>query len=118
MSLYLQCILILISLCSFIFVVRNIRKSKVKLDYTFFWILFSIALLILSSFPKIADIASKLIGIQSPVTFILVSIIFLLLYKCFTHTMQISKWQEKTEQLTQHIACKEKEENDNSNSTK
>ena len=32
--------------------------------------------------------------------------------------MQISKLQEKIEQLTQHIAFKEKEENDNNNSTK
>ena len=112
MNLYLQSILIFVSIMSFLYIITSIRKSKVKLDYTFFWIGFSLILVLISVFPKIADFGAKLTGISSPVTFILVVIIFLLLYKVFTLTLQMSKLQERIEKLTQNLALKEKGEED------
>ena len=112
MNLYLQSILIFVSIISFLYIITSIRKSKVKLDYTFFWIGFSLILVLISVFPKIADFGAKLTGISSPVTFILVVIIFLLLYKVFTLTLQMSKLQERIEKLTQNLALKEKGEKD------
>ena len=112
MNLYLQSILIFVSIISFLYIVTSIRKSKVKLDYTFFWIGFSLILVLISVFPKIADFGAKLTGISSPVTFILVVIIFLLLYKVFSLTLQMSKLQERIEKLTQNLALKEKAEED------
>ena len=109
MNLYLQSILIFVSIIS-----ENDYEVIVliKLDYTFFWIGFSLILVLISVFPKIADFGAKLTGISSPVTFILVVIIFLLLYKVFTLTLQMSKLQERIEKLTQNLALKEKGEED------
>lgn len=108
MSFYLRIVLIFVSFVSFLFIIRNIRKSKVKLDSCFFWILFSIFMLILSIFPQLAEYGAKLIGIVSPVNFVLLIIIFLLLYKAFTLTIQLSRLQGKVEELTQNLALKEK----------
>lgn len=112
MSLYLRIVLILISSLSFIYILSKVRKSKVKVDFTFFWILFSLFLLLLSIFPKIADLGAKLVGIISPLNFVLLLIIFLLLYKVFTLTLQFSNLQQRFEQLVQTLALKEKNNKD------
>lgn len=110
MSLYLRLVLIVVSLLSFIFVVTNIRKSKVKMDTTFFWVAFSIFVLLLSIFPKIADWGAKMVGIAAPLNFVFLLIIFLLLYKTFTLTIEISRLQQKVEELVQNLAVKDKED--------
>lgn len=110
MPFYLQCILIIASALFFLYVTTQIRKAKVKIDFTFFWIIFGLLLLIISIFPEIVNIGAKLVGISTPVTFVIVLIIFLLMYKVFSLSIHISIMQEKMEKLVQELALKEKEE--------
>ena len=109
MPLYLQCILIFASALFFIYVTTQIRKAKIKIDFTFFWIIFALFLLVISIFPDIVNWGAKLAGISTPVTFVLVLIIFLLMYKVFSLSIHISIMQEKIEKLVQELALKEKE---------
>ena len=95
MTLLLRILLITISVLTFAYIIVNIRKSKVKLESLIFWIIFGLMLILLSVFPKIAMFASTLSGFYAPINFILVSIIFLLIYKVFTLTMQLSQVQQK-----------------------
>ena len=111
MTLVLRVLLITISVMTFAYIIVNIRKSKVKLESLIFWIIFGLMLVVLSVFPKIAMFASSLAGFYAPINFILVSIIFLLIYKVFTLTMHLSQIQQKLEDLVRHIALKEAEEN-------
>ena len=111
MTLVLRVLLIIISVLTFAYIIVNIRKSKVKLESLIFWIIFGLMLIVLSIFPKIAWFASSLAGFYAPINFILVSIIFLLIYKVFTLTMHLSQIQQKLEDLVRHIALKEAEEN-------
>lgn len=107
MTTVLRIILILASLMTFSYIIMNIRKAKVRLDAVFFWILFGILLILISIFPEIAIIGSRLVGFYAPINFILVTIIFLLLYKVFTLTMRVSTLQQKMEDLVQKLALKE-----------
>lgn len=107
MTSLLRILLITISVLTFAYIIVNIRKSKVKLESLIFWIIFGLMLILLSVFPKIAMFASTLSGFYAPINFILVSIIFLLIYKVFTLTMQLSQVQQKLEELVRHIALKE-----------
>ena len=109
MTSLLRILLITISVLTFAYIIVNIRKSKVKLESLIFWIIFGLMLILLSVFPKIAMFASTLSGFYAPINFILVSIIFLLIYKVFTLTMQLSQVQQKLEELVRHIALKEAE---------
>lgn len=109
MTSLLRILLITISVLTFAYIIVNIRKSKVKLESLIFWIIFGLMLILLSIFPKIAMFASTLSGFYAPINFILVSIIFLLIYKVFTLTMQLSQVQQKLEELVRHIALKEAE---------
>ena len=111
MTSVLQILLIIISVMTFAYIIVNIRKSKVKLESLIFWIIFGLMLVVLSVFPKIAMFASSLAGFYAPINFILVSIIFLLIYKVFTLTMHLSQIQQKLEDLVRYIALKEAEEN-------
>ncbi|MBO4728830.1 MAG: DUF2304 domain-containing protein [Spirochaetaceae bacterium] len=111
MTLVLRVLLITISVMTFAYIIVNIRKSKVKLESLIFWIIFGLMLVVLSVFPKIAMFASSLAGFYAPINFILVSIIFLLIYKVFTLTMHLSQIQQKLEDLVRYIALKEAEEN-------
>ncbi len=109
MTSLLRILLVTISVLTFAYIIVNIRKSKVKLESLIFWIIFGLMLILLSVFPKIAMFASTLSGFYAPINFILVSIIFLLIYKVFTLTMQLSQVQQKLEELVRHIALKEAE---------
>ncbi|MBO7420093.1 MAG: DUF2304 domain-containing protein, partial [Spirochaetaceae bacterium] len=111
MTLVLRVLLIIISVLTFAYIIVNIRKSKVKLESLIFWIIFGLMLVVLSVFPKIAMFASSLAGFYAPINFILVSIIFLLIYKVFTLTMHLSQIQQKLEDLVRYIALKEAEDN-------
>ncbi len=107
MTTVLRVILILASLITFSYIILNIRKSKVRLDAVFFWILFGILLILLSVFPEILIVGSQLVGFYAPINFLFVAIIFLLLYKVFTLTMRLSAIQQKLEDLVQKLALKE-----------
>ena len=61
------------------YILRRVRQAKVQIEDTIFWLLFSAALLILAIFPGIAYWAANLLGFMSPINFVYVVIIFLLL---------------------------------------
>lgn len=110
MSLGLRIILIILAVITMFSMFSKIRKSQMLIDYTIFWILFSILLVILAIFPQIAFWASSLIGIQSPANFVFALILFILLIKNFMSTIEISTLKTKIKELTQKIALKEHEE--------
>lgn len=108
MSLVLRIVLIVVAVLSCIFVLRKIRKSQMRIEDTLFWLVISFGILILGIFPQIAYWLSDVIGIMSPVNFVFLVFVFLLLFKVFILTVQVSQQQEKIKNLTQHIAIYEK----------
>lgn len=110
MSVWFQIILIFVSIFTFAFILRNIRKSQMQIGDSIFWVFFSIILLLFSIFPKIAEMFSSALGIASAVNFIFLFIIFLLLINQFQLTLRISKLDTKFKELVQSIAIKEQED--------
>lgn len=108
----LRIILIAVSLLSVVFCLYKIRKSKLKIDYSLFWIVFSILLLVISIFPQIPFLLSDLCGIQSPVNFIFLFMIFILLILLFKQTLKISHLEEMVQNLAEEIALKEVKNDD------
>jgi hypothetical protein len=53
MTLSLQLILAFVALVTFFVIFRSIRKSNLQIEESFFWLLFSTILLVLSIFPSI-----------------------------------------------------------------
>ena len=86
------------------YILRRVRHAKVQIEDTIFWLMFSAALLILAIFPGIAYWAANLLGFMSPINFVYVVIIFLLLAKQF---IKLSQLDSKVRILTEQVALNE-----------
>ena len=104
MTVVLRVILIIIAFLSCVFVIRKIRKAQMRIEDTLFWIIISLGTLVLGLFPQIGFFFANLVGIESPVNFVFLVFIFILLFKVFILTMQVSQLQEKIKNLTQNVA--------------
>ena len=104
MTAALRIVLFIASICMVIFVLRGIRKSKLRIEDSIFWVFFSLLILILSIFPEIAAAAATAIGISAPVNFIFLFFIFILLLKMFSMSKHISQLETSVKELTQQVA--------------
>lgn len=104
MSFLFQIILILVSVLTIVMILRQIRKAKVQIHDTLFWLFFSGLLLLFSLFPKLADWLASLMGIASPVNFIFLLIIFCLIINQFFMSVKLSLLDNKVKELVQVIA--------------
>lgn len=103
-------LLIIAAVLSFMFMISNIRKSKVRISDTIYWFLISALLILLAVFPQIAFFFGELLGIISTVNLVFLVIIALLIFKIFTMTLRISELDLKLEELAQTIALKNAED--------
>ena len=106
MSIIFRVILVLVSLCTFFYMMRKIRQSKVQIEDSIYWILFSGMLIVISVFPQIPEFFAKLFGIYSTVNFVFLFIMFLLLTKIFYMSIHISQLEHKVKELSQEIALR------------
>ena len=108
-------LLLIGSIFTFLFVMRLIRKSAVRIEDTFFWIFFSALMIILALFPRIPYKLSTLLGFQSPVNLVYLVIIFVLIVNQFLMSLKISKLTIKQKELVQAIAINAKQSKDELN---
>ncbi len=107
MAFVLRIVLIVISILVLVYVLNKIRKSKLNIPDSIFWIVFAILLLLLSVFPQIAFFFAGLLGIESPFNFILLFVVGLFIIKMFLMTIKISELTEKNKAMAQKIAFEE-----------
>ena len=108
MSLAIRIALIVCAAALLVFVLRSIRKSKLRIEDSLFWFALSAVILLLAVFPAIASASSRLLGFQAPVNFIFLVFIAILLVKCFTMSIRTSQLETKLEELAQKVAINEK----------
>ena len=109
MSGFLRIIFIVVSVMTFIYISRKLKKSQLQVMDAFFWIVFSFVLMVIGVFPGIAMFFAKVVGVQSPVNFVYLVVIFLLLLRTFMLTIRISFLEEKVKNLIEEIAIRENE---------
>ena len=108
MSIQLRLILLTASFICFFFIIRKIRKAKIRIDDAIFWILSSILFIVMALLPAIPIQLSQLMGIESPANFVFLLAFGLIFIKLFMLSMAISLELEKRTRLVQNIALKEK----------
>lgn len=97
-------VLIVTTVITAFFLLRKIRKSQLLIDDAIFWIIFCFILIFLAIFPKVSYWLSTLLGFESPVNFIFIVFIFLLLIKVFSLSNKISKLENQIQHLVQKYA--------------
>lgn len=107
MTMQLRMVLIVVSVLTTWLILRKIRMSKMRIEDSIFWIVFSLMLIVFSVFPEIVYWMSALSGTQTPVNFIFLFIIFVLILRIFRLTVKISQLETKVRDLVQRIAIDE-----------
>ena len=110
MSIGIRTILICISFMTMGYMIRKIRQSELEIEYSLFWIAFSLLLIFMSVFQYTFYWLTDIIGLQSPINLVYLGIVFILLLKNFSTTLQISKLENRLKTLVQEIALRNKEE--------
>jgi hypothetical protein len=100
-------VLLVCAVALFVFVLRSIKKSKIRIEDSLFWIVLSVLILIMAAIPEIGYFASKLLRFQAPVNFVFLAAIAVLLVKCFTTSIHVSQLETKVKELTQQIAIRD-----------
>lgn len=104
MSIALRGCLTAASLLTTILMLQKIRKSKIQIEDSIFWVVFSGILIVFSIFPSVAYRISDLVGTQSASNFIFMLVIFLLLVKVFSMTVRMSRLEMQLRELVQQMA--------------
>ena len=107
MSIGLRALLLIASIFTFLYIVRKLRKSQLQVMDTVFWIVLATILIVLSIFPQIAYWIANILGIQSPVNFIFLLIIFMLMIRNFLLTIKVSQLEDKLKSLVEELAIRE-----------
>lgn len=115
MSIVLRIVLILGALLALSIVVRKVRKSKIRIADSVYWVCAAVLLLVLAIFPGIVFFFSGLLGFLSPSNFVFVVVIALMLLKLFNLACDVSRLTDKVEQLSQELALSKKELEDEGN---
>ena len=109
----LRVLLIVGSLWMMYYVLRRIRKSKMRTEDSIFWLFFSFILVVIGIFPDIASFFSKILGVQSPANLVFSATIFLLLIKLFLLDRKVSMLQHKLMHFIQKYAIDEEKKETN-----
>ena len=96
MTTVFRVILVIVSFMTMAFMMRKIRQAKVQIEAAMFWVVMALILVVFSLFPSAADLCARLLGIYSTPNFLFLSMIFLLLVKVFTMTLQAVSYTHLT----------------------
>lgn len=104
MSIALRIVLIIGAIALVALVIAGVRKSRMRIEDSLFWIVLSLLVLVLSLFPQIGLWASDVLGVQSPVNIVMLFFVAVLIAKCFSLARQVSQLENKVKELTQRVA--------------
>lgn len=111
MSVVLRSVLLIAAVFSIGWIMHRIRKSKVRLEDSIFWIGTGVILGILGLFPEISYKMSRLFGFQSASNFVFFLMICLLFEKILTLSIIHSQMEDKYVVMVAEMAlrCKDLE---------
>ncbi|MCD8121943.1 MAG: DUF2304 domain-containing protein [Clostridiales bacterium] len=108
MTTTLRVALVLVSFGTFYLMMHKIRRSKLQIESSIFWIVLAMVLVIYSIFPGVADFCAHLLGIYATTNFLFLFAIFVLIVKVFYMTIHISQLETRVKELVQEMALEEK----------
>ena len=104
MSVTLRILLVVVSVFTFVYMIRKIGKSQMQIRNSVPIILFALVLVIISIFPVIVTWLAQLIGVESPANLVFLVIIFSLLMMVFAQSVKLSVLENKLTKLAQRYA--------------
>ena len=95
---------IFIALLSMLYIVHEIRKKRFSIKESFWWMMASISMLLLSIFPYSINWFADKFGVEYPPSLLFVMCIIFLILMNFRNSKRISEQQMKITELAQNLA--------------
>lgn len=108
MSLALRGLLLAGAMLMAAYILREIRKSQMRIEDALYWIFSAFLFVLLGACPGVAVWAAELIGVQSPANLVFLVTIFLLLVKAFSLSRKVSMLEHKLQHFAQTYAIDKK----------
>ena len=115
MTLVLRILLLIGALFAMGIVINSVRKSKIRISDSVYWVVSAGILVLFALIPQLAYFFSGLFGFMSPANFVLMLAIVLMLIRIFHQSCAISKLTYKVEQLSAELALRDKDARDEKN---
>ena len=110
MSLAMRILLIVGSVLTACYVLRRVRKSRMRTEDSVFWLVFSLILVLMGLFPALVTGLAALMGVMSAANLVFLIVIFLLIIKLFLMDQRISRLQRQMTETAQTVAMTGKAE--------
>ena len=117
MTLLFRIILLAVCLFTYFFLHHSIKKERMRIEESIFWLILSLLLLFFSIFPGIPDILARLLGIYSTANFLFLFVIFILLLRLFYVNAALGKLEERVKTLVQNEALRDRREKEKESKT-
>lgn len=106
MTTTMRVLLLMAAVITVVWILYKIRKLKVKMEDSIYWLFFAGILLLLGLFPEVSYRLAYLFGVHSPANLIFLVVIFLLMEKIFTLSLLVSQLEEKVSVLASEVALR------------
>ena len=110
MSMAMRALLIAGSVLTALYVLRRVRKSRMRTEDSVFWLLFSLILVVMGLLPNAVSGLARLIGVMSAANLVFLIVIFLLIIKLFLMDQRISALQRQVTDTAQAEAIRQRRE--------
>lgn len=108
MHISLNIVLIIITLIYIFLILKSIRKKKLQMSFSVFWLITGILLIIALLIPNLVENISKILGFEVPANMVFCLTIFVSFYLIFNLTIGLSKENKKNTMLVQEISILKK----------
>ena len=104
MGLLLRIEMIVMAVLVVFIIIHNVNRKRLRIQYSFVWLLIALALLAVAFFPGIVTWLCGIMSIETPVNLIYLLGIFALLLITFYQTLLISRQADRITRLTQIVS--------------
>lgn len=109
MSTRLQVILLIVLILAIGFIVSEISKKKIDFKFGIVWIVISLVLILFTIWNGLLIWLTHLVGIVTPINFLYLLAILLLVWIVYSMSKTIALLQEKIKRLSQELAILRKD---------
>ena len=108
MQISLKLVLIVITLIYILLILKSIKKKKLQMSFSLFWLITGILLIIALVIPNLVENISKTLGFEIPANMLFCLTIFVSFYLIFNLTVALSKENKKITLLIQEVSLLKK----------
>lgn len=108
MQISLKLVLIVITLIYILLILKSIKKKKLQMSFSLFWLITGILLIIALVIPNLVENISKTLGFEIPANMLFCLTIFVSFYLIFNLTVALSKENKKNTLLIQEVSLLKK----------